>query len=308
MPYFTLVGHITLDYIFQEGRLRYRGLGGPPSYASALLQAEGERAYVITKHGPRPPKEWALLLAMGRMALAPGYEEPSRPTTSFSLSYRRGRRRVRLLAYCAPIAPQQLVQGPMDVALISPVMKEVDEGALAILRSRAQLSLLDPQGLLRSADERGRCRLSPPPFNPLRYADYVKLGGEEAEALLGPLAPAEALERLLARGARGILLTGRREVYLRVGGAAYHLPLPRVRALDPTGAGDIFCASFLLGLVRKGDPLLALAGAAVQAQAAVRLGLGIRKVLALKEAPSLMGKGLMRRAEILLQRLRRLSG
>lgn len=305
MPYYTLVGHITLDLIYREGRLRYRGLGGPPSYAAAVLQGLGERVYVVTKHGPSLPKEWPLLQGLGRMSLAPNCLEPNKPTTRFSLNYRGPRRALRLLSLCSPIDPGQLVQGPMDVVLVSPVMDELSERALAIIRSRAHLCLLDPQGFLRRADARGRCYLAPPSFNPLRFADYVKLDLEEARALLGPMPPHEALERLTRMGPRSAILTYRGGAYMALGPARYHLPLPRVAAEDPTGAGDIFCAAFVWSLTKKGDPLLALVSAAAYAQEALALGMGVHKALSIAKQGGLPQAG-AKKLEGLLQRLKRL--
>lgn len=67
--------------------------------------------------------------------------------------------------------------------------------------------------------------------------------------------------------ARALVEESRRTVVLKEGeqGALvlqpskpeHRVPTPRVRVVDPTGAGDAFCGAFLVGLVATGDPVIA---------------------------------------------------
>ena len=57
-------------------------------------------------------------------------------------------------------------------------------------------------------------------------------------------------------------------------GAETHIPAPSVDEVDPTGAGDVFAASFLAQLHRTGEPLLAAQLAAqIAAHSVTRSGL-----------------------------------
>lgn len=68
-------------------------------------------------------------------------------------------------------------------------------------------------------------------------------------------------------GPRGVL------VWDRATGAPTLVPAQRVAAVDPTGAGDVFCGGFLAGLVETGDPVRAARfGAAAAARAVCHFG------------------------------------
>ena len=79
----------------------------------------------------------------------------------------------------------------------------------------------------------------------LRHCDLVTPDRDEARALTGEDDPARAAERLHELGAAVAVVTGGPDGCW-VSGLG-HVPAPRVRAVDGTGAGDAFVAGFLYG-------------------------------------------------------------
>ena len=89
----------------------------------------------------------------------------------------------------------------------------------------------------------------------IEQADVVKLSGEEADFLFGPIQPEEAAALLLER-------YGCRLVYVTLGaeGCCYANPrasgrlaaLPGLHPVDTTGAGDIFGGAAMWGLLQSG--------------------------------------------------------
>lgn len=102
-------------------------------------------------------------------------------------------------------------------------------------------------------------------------ASYVLPSDADAELLF----PGQAFEdwsaRLLAQGARAVVLKrGDQGCFGRDASATVALPAHPVTVVDPTGAGDCFCATFVT-LMAAGQPL---AHALAQANAAGALAVG----------------------------------
>ena len=89
----------------------------------------------------------------------------------------------------------------------------------------------------------------------LERADLLLPSTAEAEALTGVEDPLEACWRLAADGRRLVVLKrGERGAVVFTGGGSIEVPTFVVREVDPTGAGDVFDAAFLVGLLH-GWPL-----------------------------------------------------
>lgn len=80
----------------------------------------------------------------------------------------------------------------------------------------------------------------------------VKLSEEEIAFATGATRPEAALTRLEQRGVLLPIVTlGAKGALLRLHGETRHVPAPRVKVIDTTGAGDGFMAGFLYGLTRQ---------------------------------------------------------
>jgi len=79
------------------------------------------------------------------------------------------------------------------------------------------------------------------------YADIVFANEEEAKALIG-LEPSEALDSMAKLGKIAVVKIGEYGSYVKRGDTRYKIPAHEARAVDTTGAGDMFAAGFLYGI------------------------------------------------------------
>jgi ribokinase len=110
---------------------------------------------------------------------------------------------------------------------------------------------------------RGKVVLNPAPAHPLPASllsrvDVLVPNRTELALLAGAELPTTVEEAaVLARslsGPRGVVVTlGAEGALVVAGGQATHVPAPRVNAVDPTGAGDAFCAGLADALVDGAD-------------------------------------------------------
>jgi sugar/nucleoside kinase (ribokinase family) len=131
----------------------------------------------------------------------------------------------------------------------------------------------------------------------IRRVDILLVSFDEAAALTGTRDPFQAFAALRKAGAREVVLkVGRRGCIIGDGGDPMLIPSFSVRAVDSTGAGDVFVAAFLHARLH-GWPAIegAIAGNAAGALATTVVGAGQslpgqREVAALLSAQRLKGK------------------
>ena len=238
-PTLVVCGHVTLDHL--AGRIVP---GGSAYYASRALAGLGARPRVFTAAGPDFPRH-ALDGIEADVVPAPA-------TTAFVNDYGPdGRRSQRVLAAAPPLDAARLpaAWSAPDVLHLAPVLGEVDVRAF-LLRTTARLVGLSVQGLVRQVGPDGR--VSPRPLS-LEEADLALVGAAivgEDEALGDP-----GLVARLAAAVPVVAFTlGARGCEVIVRGRSCRVGIHRTAEVDPTGAGDVFAAGFLVGLARGDDP------------------------------------------------------
>jgi sugar/nucleoside kinase (ribokinase family) len=262
MPRLLAVGHVTWD-ARGEGEV----LGGSVSYAALTAQKLGWEAGVLTAASEdfEPGRE------------LPGvsvFMTPSPRTTRFRNEYdEEGSRIQHLAARAEPVdlGPVPEAWKSPDALLLCPVAGEIT-GALAPAFG-AELVGAVAQGWLRAFEPDGQ--VVPRPFRDAPRAlegVHVLFLSEkdlpEADAEVRKLLAVVPLVAL-TRGWRGVSLFTREGVHEVPG-----LPRPEV---DPTGAGDVFAAGFLVGYHERQDPLAAAAFAACAASCVVE-GVGVSRL------------------------------
>jgi 1D-myo-inositol 3-kinase len=231
---FAAVGHVTNDLLDSGPQP-----GGSALYAGLAAAALGAEAIAVTRCAA--DFSGGELLASAGVRLEAG---ASPCTSTFENRYHEGRREERLLARAEPLGECEVAA---DVVLACPVIGEVD---LRHLRASARVLGAGLQGWLRQTDAQGR-------IVPARLADVSPFARCQAVFLSEhDVEPGDDLiARLVARCEVVVVTRGSEGARLFVRGVPHHIPALPTHEVDPTGAGDVFAAAFLLALAHGRDPL-----------------------------------------------------
>lgn len=244
-PEFLVIGHAVQDLLSEDARPSWR-LGGAAVYASVLARNLGLRTAILTAVGPGLDLAEAL----------PGIEivsVPSAASTRFRNVYGEEGRRQFIPSRADRITVEHLPDGwrKTPVVLLGPVVGEVDP-ALAACFSSAILGA-GAQGWLREVAQDTSVRAVLPEdwkaAPVLEHASALFLSDEDVPAHAAPAALklwSGMVETVaFTRGYNGA------DVCFR--GEWRHINAFPARAVDPTGAGDIFAAGFLVRFHETGD-------------------------------------------------------
>ena len=234
-PDFLAIGHVTLD-LTERGPVP----GGAAFYASITAARLGWRAGLLTT-GAGPEFEGFL------HSLDLVVNEPSDVTTTFEMSYSGDARSLILHAVAPPIEPERLPAGWDDapVVLLAPVFQEVP-GSVVERFSRSLLGV-SPQGWLRETSAGGCVR-------PTDWYDAQVLARADVVILSEMDIPGRRIPaRWLDHGGIFILTRGRSGAVMRHEGRWFSIPAYPAREADPTGAGDVFAAAFLIRYFETND-------------------------------------------------------
>ncbi|MFG5379961.1 sugar kinase [Yoonia sp. R2-816] len=154
---------------------------------------------------------------------------------------------------------------------ISPTMRAAVTHAAKIARENGTLVPYDTN-LRLNLWTLGEARQVIEDFLPL--ADIVLPSDDEATQLTGLTDDAAILDHFASFGARHVVLKrGSKGPVMRVGDQLVTFDVPRVEAVDSTGAGDSFAGAFLAYLLETGDAQTAVR-AAMQVAAGTVSGFG----------------------------------
>ncbi len=257
---YLVIGHVTHDLL--DGGYT---VGGTATYAALTAMALGARVGVVTSAGA--DFDVALLTGCGLAVV----QQPASATTTFENHYLNGFRRQLLHARAETLTPPLIpaVWETTPLVHLGPVAWECDPALLAHFAGRAFVGLT-PQGWMRQVDAAGQVAARP---------------WAEAEVLL-PLASAvvlsiddvqgdwELIRYWAGQTALLVATTGREGGVLFCDGQPTAFPAVLVPEVDPTGAGDIFAATFFYALASGRPPYEAACTAACIASHSVqRVGL-----------------------------------
>jgi sugar/nucleoside kinase (ribokinase family) len=254
MPRLLALGHVSRD--------RRPGgdvLGGSVTYGTLTARRLGWEAAILTSAGPDfdPERE---------LAGVPVFVRRSSATTRFVNEYDEdGTRHQLVTARADDVGLEPLPESwrDPDALLLGPLVGELGDPFATALEAGCVGAIA--QGYVRAVDEEGRvsAREWPRPERDLLGVHVLFLSEQDL-----PDADARARDFLaqvpmvaLTRGWRGLTLVTRQGCH-----DVPTLPRPEV---DPTGAGDVFAAAFLVRYQETGDPLEAAAFGACAASCAV---------------------------------------
>jgi 1D-myo-inositol 3-kinase len=241
-PDFLVIGHVTKD-LQEDGYT----IGGTVTFASLTARNLGRRTAVATRASPD----------LNLNSLYQGIEVlslPSPATSTFQNLYStNGTRTQYLRAVADPIKAEDIPPAWREarVVLLGPLTNEL-EGGIAKVFSHSLIGVT-PQGWMRRWDGDGR--VFPKPWEGaagvLNYARVVIFSENDVQRDENVIQTYARLAEILVvtKGAKGAT------VYHQ--GQVRHLPAFETVEVDPTGAGDVFAAAYLIELGRSGDPYAA---------------------------------------------------
>ncbi len=238
IPDYLVIGHITKD-LLAEGFT----VGGTAMYAAITARRLGKRVAIVTSAAADlvlPPIFDGIQIAR---ALSP-------VTTTFRNIYVDGTRQQYVTAVADPIQPQAIPAGWRQAPLVhlGPLVGEVDEAL--VHQFAGSRVIATPQGWFRSWDKDGLVSLGrwPGAEQLLPHLTALILSDEDVRG-----DPA-CVERFAALTPMLVLTHGARGASVYRAGEVRDFPTRRAKEVDPTGAGDVFAAAFLIRLAEVDDP------------------------------------------------------
>jgi sugar/nucleoside kinase (ribokinase family) len=238
----AVIGNTTRDVV--EGAPPR--VGGPAFHAARALRALGTRGRVVTRCAAGDRR--ALLSRVVALGLPVAWA-PGETTAAFSFRYEGDTRLMTLDALGDPWTPVDVRGwagrglGRAEWVFVGGVARSDFPAETLAELARGRRLLLDAQGLVRP-DRTGPLVLDGEiDRDALRHVTMLKLAEEEALVLVGSVEP-DALRGL---GVAEVLVTfGSRGSLVVAGARAERVSVrPLERTVDPTGAGDAFCAAYL---------------------------------------------------------------
>lgn len=241
-PDFLAIGHVTKDLLQGGGHT----IGGTATYASLTALRLGCSVAVLTSAPPSLDLSVALPGVTVQLV-------PSSSATTFENIYHGLRRRQIVHGIAERLRPEHLPDAwrNIPVVMLCPLVSELGLDWLDVF-PRSLLGVT-PQGWMREWEGDGLVRHKPwsDAESVLSRVDVLVFSEEDVGG-------DEALIRQYTQWARIAVVTrGRRGATVFQSGKQRSFPAFRAREVDPTGAGDVFAAAFLVRLRETGDPYLA---------------------------------------------------
>lgn len=253
IPDFLAIGHVTRD-VHPDGSY---SLGGTVTFAALTAYRLGLAAGIVTCADTH--------LLQSLPELLPGitlHARSSSATTTFVNMYTEQGFRTQYLharadMLCRDDVPAEWLNVP--IVLLGPLAQEMDSSFVTLFpRHRGRIVAATPQGWLRRWDKDGR--VWPTPWKAASQAlpalDVLILSHDD----LLPFANGDRQEadNILVQWSKAVPLLvatdGRHGATLFKDGSTARFPGYPVHEVDPTGAGDVFAAAFLVHLHQHRQP------------------------------------------------------
>ena len=250
-PDFLTIGHVTRD-ILQDQTF---SLGGTVTFAALTAYRLGLVAAITTCADAELQAELPVRLPAIGLAV-----RTSTSTTAFVNSYHEGFRTQYLRARADQFQLEDVPEAwrQASIVLFGPLDQELSPSFIRRFpRSRGSIFAATPQGWLRRWDESGR--VWPTPWTDaediLPLLDVLILSHDDLLPFAnGNRTDADAMLSQWSMQVPLLVATdGRHGATLFQRGIAEHFPAYRAHEVDPTGAGDVFAAAFLVYYQREGD-------------------------------------------------------
>lgn len=239
-PDFLTIGHISRDL-----SLCSQSLGGTATFGSITAKRLGLNSAIITSMGPEVDTE----TLNSSFSNIPIHITPANVTTTFSNIYNPTTRIQFIQEIAAPIrftnVPCEWQSTPL--VLLGPLINEVDDkmasyfpNSIIVASIQGWLRQRGPTGLVQAKYWEGD--------NLLPYVDAVVVSCEDVKY--------PRLIDLWAKNTRTLILTlGSKGARIHHKTKWHEIPPFQTTEVDPTGAGDVFAAAYLVWYQKSRNPI-----------------------------------------------------
>jgi 1D-myo-inositol 3-kinase len=238
-PDFLAVGHLCCDII--DGR---RILGGSASYASLTAKKLGWKTGILTAIADDFP-----FLELLQDISIHTIHSPS--TTTFRNIYHNGSREQFISSIARSIGPSDIPERWLEAQIVylCPIANEVIPETAACFQ--ASLVGVGAQGWFRKWDQAGRVYKTAwkSAISVAKAADVIVYSELDTDG------PYELAEELVRYCPIVVVTQSSKGADLFTDGKRIHVPAFEIEEIDPTGAGDVFAASFLIQYQDLRDPI-----------------------------------------------------
>jgi len=238
-PDFVVVGHVTKD-LLAGGRFV---VGGTATYASLTARNLGRQVGVVTSAE-------ANLDLDEHLAGIQVSKRVSQATTTFQNVYSGGHRQQFVKALAEPLEASDVPAPWRDarVVLLGPLVRELGVDLVRLFPNA--LLGVTAQGWMRQWDGEGRVgtRVWEEAEEILPLVDVLVFSYEDVAHDLTLVRKYTSLAKITA------VTHGRAGAIVCCDAGSEWLPAYQAREADPTGAGDVFAAAYLIALEETGDP------------------------------------------------------
>ena len=249
----TVASGCAIDTLHLDGSIQEQ-IGGDALYSGMTAKEFRADVTLQTRFGPDFPVSYM----DGNNMTYDDTALSEKPTTRFKIVLSGHKRQMYLLCECDPIDVQKTND---DALLIEPIYHEITPD---YTRSDTY-TLLNPQGMLRQADQTGKVHTITGEIN-MTGVDTIKVNHQEVQAITGEQGD-RGLLALQKMGAETVIRTDGKTIDMLHRNMVYTIELPNKEIHDTTGAGAIFCGAFVCTHLKERDILWAFCfgGGAVQA-------------------------------------------
>ena len=236
-PNYVIIGNVTKDNL-PQGAI----LGGTSSYAAVTAYKLEKQVGLVTRIGPDIPS-LEILNGINLEAIQHTH------STTFENIYENGSRRQKLWDLSGPLAmehvPDSWEQAP--VIHLAPIAQEMSPAIIENFSN--SLVGLTLQGWLRGRDQDCNVILQPHPALET-WLPHVDVAVMSRADVFGD---ETLLTHYLTSVKVGVLTLGPEGCMVYHQGETIHVPVEPAAEVDPTGAGDIFSAAFLVAFYKSQD-------------------------------------------------------
>lgn len=243
----SIVGGFTLDTNVYKGKVK-ESVGGPPHYILDVLSSYDVELILVSAVGSDFPKNYLDSLSSSVECYV---EVVNKPNIRFRNEYLEGGERVQYVSggnYLINL-DEYLIERLIgsDFIIVSSVLNELSVDSLGLFRGLNKVAV-DPQGFLRFVGDDDRVYLKAFSLNALAGWDVVKMSFEEYLAIDDKV-DFRGFCKSLSCGIVAVTCGDKGSVVC-IDGDVYFVPAYDLDDADPTGAGDVYLANLVYGLLR----------------------------------------------------------